>query len=207
MQTIAFAVSSIFGIWAYAVYFRKILKHSENGGEGSESFKPNRWSWLIWSVATAVESFTYEELSGDPFKSALFFISAGCCVVITTLIWTKSVWAMPDWTEILCTVASIAAIIVYVVFKEAFWAHFIAIAALPIAFIPTYRDAWLDWKSENTPSWMLWTIGDIATLSFVVMRLDKGEELPYAIIEMLCHGLVWGIVAFKRRKMSTVCHS
>ena len=57
----------VFIVAAYAEYFRDIK---------NEVIAPNRWSWLIWSAATAVEAFTYEAVSEDWMKSVIFFISA-----------------------------------------------------------------------------------------------------------------------------------
>ncbi|MBX4199253.1 hypothetical protein KW800_03235 [Candidatus Parcubacteria bacterium] len=185
-----FASASI-GVVAYSFYF--------NDTRGSE-ISPNRWSWLIWSITTLVEALTYREISGDPMEYAVFLVSAACCSVVTTLIWTKSKWQIPDWTEVVSLVVSIAAVVVWIGFCETVWAHYLTVGALPVAFWPTWRDSWKNYDLENSRAWGLWSIGDFVVIILVLTRIKDTAELPLAITEFACHVITWGIVTHKRRK-------
>jgi hypothetical protein len=193
MVFLFFAVSIGFSLAAYYSYFKNIQ---------NEVVNPNRWSWLIWSGSVLVETMTYDEVSGDLIKSAAFWISACCCIGITLRIWSISSWHRPDFTELLSVLISFIAIICWVKFKLVTLGHFIALVGLPIAFIPTWKNAWVDYKSENCASWKLWTIGDGLWFLVILLRLEKAEEIPYIVTEGLCHGSVWLLVVLRRKNAS-----
>ncbi len=185
MDSIVFFLTAILWIAGYAYYFKDTI---------NSSIRPNRWSWLAFSISISLEALTYSDVSSDFWKSGIFFVSSLACVVVTALIWNKARWFRPDWTETFCLVVSVVATVIWLGFGEAWWAHVLLLTAIPVAFIPTYRDAWRNWKNENTPAWILWTLGDALAIIFVLMRLEIWEELPYAIVEFLAHITVWIIV-------------
>jgi hypothetical protein len=112
------------------------------------------------------------------------------CIIATIAVWRKGKWETPSLTEILCVVVSVVAVILWLYYRLTWWAHLLMIAAIPVSFIPTYLNAWKNYKHEDTPSWLFWTIGDTCALLLVLSRLDKYEEIPYASVEALCHALV-----------------
>lgn len=187
--------ASIFSVYGYYTYYSDLNR---------KQIKPNRWSWLIWSFATSLETITYNEISGDIVKVLVFSISCLSCLVITLAVWKKSIWEKPDWTEIFSVSTCFIALILWLVFNSALWAHVILLVSLPIAFIPTYRSAYEDYKTENSKAWLFWTIGDILIIGLVLFRLSKNEELGYAMIEFICHALVLLIVFFRKRKDLTL---
>lgn len=191
VSIVLFLISAILGVVAYVFYFKDTNR---------SSIKPNKWSWLIFSITTLLEALTFNEVSGDLLKSSVFFVSAFCCVAVTILIWSRAEWQKPDWTEWFCLVASAVAVVVWIGFGDAWWAHLIMIISVPIAFLPIYREAISNWQSEYTPAWSLWTLGDLAALILVLYRLDIIEEVPYALVEMLAHATVWYLVMKHRRK-------
>ncbi len=180
-------MAAVSSIAAYVTYFRDIRR---------DTIRPNRWSWLVWSVATSVEAATYEALNTDIIKSAIFFLSGLSCIVITALIWKRARWEKPNWTEIVSTVTSMIALVLWLVYKETFWAHVLVIIAVPIAFFPTWEGA----KSghENSRAWLLWSVGDLATLAVILLRIEAAEALPYIVVEATCHISVWRMSARKR---------
>ncbi|MEK7176739.1 MAG: hypothetical protein AAB719_00355 [Patescibacteria group bacterium] len=190
LDILLFITSGIFGVVAYRFYFKDIR---------DSVIKPNRWSWLIFCIATLLEVLTYNEVSGDLVKSSLFFISAICTFIIAALLWSRSTWKKPDWTEFICLSASIISLILWLGFNETLWAHIMLVVAIPISFIPIYRDSWNDWRVEDTVAWQLWTFGDLLAIFLVLTRLDKFEELPFAIVEFLSHATVWFLVSRGKR--------
>ena len=187
-------------IWIAAVtcstyaYWRYYKDTTQKGGT-----EPNRWSWLIWSASTMMEALTYEAVSADFLKGGIFFISGCLCFLVTVFIWAKSKWEKPTASEIACVLVSILALVVWLYFEQTLFGHLLMVAALPIAFFPTWKDAWQNPSTENSPAWGLWAIGDLLTMAFVLLRLNNWEEVPYAAIEFVCHALVWSIVAFRQK--------
>lgn len=175
----------VFIVAAYAEYFRDIK---------NEVIAPNRWSWLIWSAATAVEAFTYEAVSEDWMKSVIFFISAICCFWITKRIWSNARWQKPNWTEIISVIASGLALVLWLQFQLTLWAHLLMVAAVPVAFVPTWKNALGNPDNERSRAWGLWALGDLLTLLLIIVRLDKVEELPFILAEFACHATVWQMV-------------
>ncbi|MEK7144935.1 MAG: hypothetical protein AAB794_03745 [Patescibacteria group bacterium] len=171
-----------FSIAAYVQYFRDI----KNG-----VIVPNRWSWLIWSVATAVEALTYEAVSDDWMKSIVFFIAAISCFGITVRIWSEATWKKPDWTEVVCVIASGFALLLWLQFQLTLWAHLLMVLAVPVAFVPTWKSAIGNPNNERSRAWGWWSIGDLLTLIVILVRFDKVEELPFILVEFACHAVVW----------------
>lgn len=158
--------------------------------------EPNRASWLIWSVATAVEAATYAAINPNSLASVVFIVSALACFAVTIGIWRRASWAAPTQTEALCMVASLGALVLWLVFREAAWAHLLVVIAVPISFWPTWASVWEDRTRERSPAWGLWTLGDLATL-VVAARAPGGgtaSDLGYVFVEFACHASIWFMI-------------
>jgi hypothetical protein len=176
-------------IVAYITYYDQVVE---------ESTRPNRWSWLIWSAATLVEALTYDAVNPDVMKALVFFISAGFCILLTLTIWRKSVWKLPTWEEGFCTFAVITALVVWFQFQQALLAHVIMVLAVPVSFLPTWRDAWNTPEHERPLAWALWSLGDFLTLLLILGRFETFENLPYIVVELGCHFMTWQIIVWRR---------
>lgn len=167
----------------YAAYLTGLQRHL---------VEPNRASWLIWSVATAVEAATYAAISPGAPQGWVFALSAAACIVVTVVMWRRSRWRAPSGVEAVCMAAALVAIALWLAFSQAFWAHMLVVAAVPVSFWPTIRSTLEDARRERSPAWGLWTLGDLATL-LVVGR--TGSEAPveyaYVLVELACHAAVW----------------
>ena len=71
--------------------------------------------------------------------------------------------------------ASLAAILLWLVFRETFWAHMLVVAVVPVSFWPTWRSVWANRARERSPAWGLWSVGDLATL-LVATRAGSQER-------------------------------
>lgn len=195
-----------FIVFVAAIAFTvKAFRHYEHGHDDG-SITPNRWSWLIWGATTIVEALTFQgltleadatlmEWSQSFLKASVFYVTAGYCLLIAGKIWHKAKWQMPNRSEIFAVTASIAAIVIWLVFGEAWWAHLIAILAIPVSFIPSWKDAWKDPEQEHTCAWPLWTLGDALTFVGIWLLIDTDKELPYIAMELACHAAMWLLVA------------
>ena len=170
----------------YAIYLVGLRAHL---------VEPNRASWLIWGSATAVEAVTYAAVNPGTPQSIVFLLSAAACLTVALALWRRSRWSAPDAVEGVCMAASLAAIVMWVVFREAFWAHMLVVAVVPVSFWPTWRSVIADRARERSPAWGLWTIGDLATLLLAARTgsQDVGEY-AYVIVELLCHASVWFLI-------------
>ncbi|MDB5678425.1 SET domain-containing protein-lysine N-methyltransferase [Sphingomonas bacterium] len=157
--------------------------------------EPNRASWLIWSAATAVEASTYAAVNPDGLQRWIFLFAMVACVAITIALWRRSAWSLPSRTEALCIGASLTALVIWAMFRDAFWAHMLVVAAVPISFWPTWASVAADRNRERSPAWGLWTVGDLATL-LVATRTPSSPvgEYAYILVELLCHASVWFLV-------------
>jgi len=167
----------------YALYLTGLKRHL---------VEPNRASWLIWSGATGLEAATYWAVNPGAVQTAIFAVSALACVAVTIGIWRRSAWARPSGTEVACIAVCGAALLLWVVFRQAFWAHMLVVAAVPVSFLPTWSSVADDRTRERSPAWGLWTVGDLATL-IVAGRsgADDAGAYAYLLVELLCHASVW----------------
>lgn len=170
----------------YAVYLLGLRR---------ETVRPNRASWLIWAAATSLEALTYAAVNPGAPQALVFAVSAIACLVVTLGIWRRSSWAPPSATETFCIAACLTALILWLAFRETFWAHMLVVAAVPVSFWPTWASVWTDRSRERSPAWGLWTFGDLATLLIAVRGPQLGvAELGYILVELLCHASVWFLI-------------
>lgn len=157
--------------------------------------EPNRASWLIWGSSTAVEAVTYAAVNPGTPQSLVFLLSAAASLGVAVALWRQARWSRPDLVETICMGASLGAILLWLVFREAFWAHMLVVLVVPISFWPTWRSVWADRTRERSPAWGLWAIGDLATL-LVATRAGSQDfgEYAYILVELGCHASVWFMV-------------
>jgi hypothetical protein len=160
-----------------------------------QTIRPNRASWLIWATATSLEALTYAAVNPSAPQGWVFALSAVACVLVTIGIWHRSAWSPPSPTDTFCIAACLSALVLWLVFREAFWAHMLVVAAVPVSFWPTWASLWADPSRERSPAWGLWTFGDLATLLIAVRGTELGvAELGYILVELLCHASVWFLI-------------
>jgi hypothetical protein len=175
-----------FSFSGYAVYLAGLRR---------QLVQPNRASWLIWSAATALEALTYAAVNPGAPQGWVFAVSAVACIVVTLGIWQRSSWSPPSPTETFCIAACMMALVLWLVFRDAFWAHMLVVIAVPVSFWPTWASVWADRSREQSAAWGLWTFGDLATLLIAVRGAELGvDELGYVVVELLCHASVWFMI-------------
>ncbi|MCW4460195.1 SET domain-containing protein-lysine N-methyltransferase [Sphingomonas sp. BT-65] len=181
-----FVLAMGFSFAAYAIYLL---------GMRREIVQPNRASWLIWSASAAIEALTYHAVNPGSPQGWVFLLSATCCIVVTIALWRRSNWAPPTNVESACMATCLVALIIWVAFREAFWAHMLVVAAVPVSFWPTWASVWKDRSHERSPAWGLWTMGDLATLLVAARAGGTGfDEFAYIFVELACHASIWFII-------------
>ncbi|MDQ2879648.1 MAG: SET domain-containing protein [Pseudomonadota bacterium] len=181
-----FVVAVTCSVAAYALYLVGLKR---------QLVRPNRISWLIWSAATAAEAATYAAVNPGGVQVWVFGISALACIVVTLSLWRGSTWDRPAAGESACLATSLAALILWLAFRETFWAHMLLVVAVPVSFWPTWQSVWTDRTRERSPAWGLWAVGDLATL-IVATRAGNPPVGAYAyiLVELLCHASVWFMI-------------
>ncbi|WP_375381251.1 SET domain-containing protein [uncultured Sphingomonas sp.] len=182
----------IAGLGGYLVYARALQ---------TGSVVPSRASWLIWSATTAVEAATYAAVNPVAPQRWLFVAGALACVLVTAAIWVRARWSALSAGDLACVLSCLGAIMLWLAFDQAYWAHMLVIFAVPVSFWPTWRGAVADPDHERSSAWSWWTIGDAATLAVALRAPSGGTGLAqaagvygYLAVELACHAAVWLIV-------------
>jgi hypothetical protein len=157
---------------------------------------PSRASWLIWSITTALEVFSYRAVNQSAAQNVFFVVSAICCVMTTVSVWKHGAWNPLSAVERITLAACVVAVILWSVFDDAWWGHLVMLLAVPGSFIPT----WLLVRRagavvEGSPAWGLWSIADLlVVIAILGSATNAGHELPYALLELACNATTWLLV-------------
>jgi hypothetical protein len=124
VQLLLLLLATVLTIQAYFQYYARLA---------ALKIVPNRWSWLIWTGATGVEVVTFQGVSADMLTTAVFAASFAACAIITVMAWTRGAWLRPNRTELVCVAASFSALVIAFGLREVWWAHLVALCALPVS--------------------------------------------------------------------------
>lgn len=186
---IIMATAIIMSGLAYYTYFKDFL---------TSSIAPNRYSWLIWTVAAVLEASTFHALADDFIKSSGFIFSVVCCIAICILVWGRSSKKLPPLIDILTLFITIVGFAIWAATNSPLIAHFVSVAIIPISFIPTWNSALANPFNEKSRAWMYWTISDFLILILILSRLNSGAELPFILAELSCHAITYLMVSWFR---------
>ncbi len=188
---IIMAMAIILSGFAYYSYFKDFLV---------SSIAPNRYSWLIWTVAALLEATTFHALSDDLVKSVGFIFSVLFCVAICVLVWGRSSKKMPPLIDIITLFITVVGFAIWGLTKSPLIAHLVSVAIIPISFIPTWNSALANPFNEKSRAWALWSLSDLMILFVIVSRLNSGAELPFILAELTCHAVTYLMVSRFRFK-------
>ena len=193
MAYILTVIASAIAIIAYLIYYFDLKK---------SRIIPNRLSWIVWSMAISLETLTYGAVSDDAIKSYYFVVSSLCCIMITISIWSVSDWNSSGRAKKSTLAFYSLSFIVWPLIQMPLITHLVLLIAIPVTFIPTFKSSIKNYRNENSAAWFLWSISDLIIIITICMRLKTFEELPYAIVEFLCHFTVFAIILVKHTRQS-----
>lgn len=143
------------------------------------STKPNKVTWLMWSVAPIIATFA--AISGGVGWAVLPVFMAGfgpLLVFIASFINKNSYWKLEKF-DYLCGFCSVLALVLWGITKEPVIAIIFAIASDGFAAIPTLVKAW---KYPETESTGPYTTGLFSALtSFAAIKTWNFSSLAFPI--------------------------
>jgi len=160
--------------------------------------KPDKVSFLIWSIAPLVAFFA--QTSKGVGVQSLMTLSVGLfplCVFIASFVNKKAFWKL-DLRDILCGVIAFVGIILWYLTKDASLAILFSVLAEGVATLPTIIKSYYYPKTESGWPWLASTIGGILTLLSIHTWEFATIAFPFFYtIEMI---IIFLLVQFKLGK-------
>lgn len=143
MQLPIFILTILLLIIAYFPYWRGILK---------KIIHPHPLTWLAWTIVTLVLALIYLFNNGG-FQTWISFLLVinDIAIFIASLVLKQKIQITK--IDILCFVASLLALIIWLVVKLPTWSVVIITASQLIAFIPSIRKAYHRPYDESALTW------------------------------------------------------
>lgn len=141
--------------------------------------KPNKVTWLLWSVAPLIATFA--AFAGGVRLSVLPVFAAGfgpLLVLFASFVNKKSYWKLEKF-DYLCGLCSILALVFWGITKEPVIAIIFAIASDAFAAIPTLKKSW---KYPETETIDAYTSGLFNSLtSFTAIKMWSFAAIAFPI--------------------------
>ena len=111
--------------------------------------KPNRVSWLMWSIAPLIGSAAAFS-AGATWAAVPVFIAGFCSLFIlaATFVNKKAYWKLETF-DYLCGLFSLLALVLWALTSQPVVAIIFAIISDAFAYIPTQRKAWIHPETES----------------------------------------------------------
>jgi len=179
------ALVQLIGIFAY---IKDIFKGS---------VKPNRITWLLWSIAPMIA--TGAAISdGVTFAIIPIFMTgfAPFLVFLTSFINKQSYWKL-NKLDYICGMLAVLALILWGITKNPSIAILLAIISDAIAAIPTFIKTW---EAPETESLAPYTTGLInAFTSFFALQFFNFSELAFPIYLITLHVSMIIVIQFRKK--------
>jgi len=159
---------------------------------------PHAFSWLIWAVVTAI-GFTAQMLEGAGPGAWIMVVNCVLCVTVVVLSLRhgeKNITRF-DWMAFM---AALAAIPVWVLTQNPFWAVLMVSAIDATGLMPTWRKTWVRPFSENLIPYIC-TLGAFL-LSIVALDRFTFTTAFYPSSIMVTHIAFLAMVFLRRRAIS-----
>jgi hypothetical protein len=174
-------IAGIFLIGGYIPYIKDVL---------SGSTKPNRASWIIWSLSTAVILIGVKETGTNEAIWVPIADAVGCFVIFLLAIW-KGVggWSVTDKVAFAICLISL---FIWWVTGNPLIALITNLCIYVSGYIPTIKKSIRHPKSESLTAWSLFLIGVILNLVTVIIGTDTGFAVwLYPIVLVLTVGTLY----------------
>lgn len=130
--------------------------------------KPNRVTWIFWSIAPLIGSYIgYKSGVPIPFLAATFMAGFGCLFVVFVSFFHRNAYWKTTKFDILCGVASAVSIIIWVTTKNGILSLSFAVLADFFAGLPTMIKSWKYSESETTMPYSLGILNQLITFAII----------------------------------------
>lgn len=141
--------------------------------------KPNRVTWLLWTVAPLIATFA--ALSDGVRWSVLPVFAAGfgpLLVLLASFVSKKSYWKLEKF-DYLCGFCSILALVLWGITKEPVIAIIFAIASDAFAAIPTLMKSWKYPETETVAAYITGLFNSLT--SFTAIKMWSFAEVAFPV--------------------------
>jgi hypothetical protein len=166
------AIVSISGSYAY---IRDTVKGTT---------KPNRLSWLLWSLAPLIGATIAIFAQADFWATSRIFLAGlmPLLVFLVSFINPKSYWKLTIF-DFICGFCSLLALVVWGLVDSPQLAIIFAVAADGFAVIPTVKKAWLFPETETGLSFLAYFVSSVLVIpSIPVWNIQNSAFQIYLII-------------------------
>lgn len=182
-----------FALLAGAIAIAATLPYIVNAIRGST--RPNVVTWFTWTLLNGLTAIA--ALSGGAAHTTLFAgASAACCATVAAL---GLRFGFEQYTRFDVGCQALAAIGVAAWYLSGNPAVDVVVnvAAGLIALLPTYRHGWIRPYEETLLTWVLASLGAIASIASTV-RYDV-ISLSYPLYTLFCDVSLAGVISLSRR--------
>jgi len=151
-------------VFAYLPYIWAIFKRNA---------KPNRASWIIWTVVSGSIFFSYSSAGATD----TIWVSAGYTIGSAIISLLSIKYGVGGWTKLdqRCLLSAAVGLLLWWLLDSPLFALYISTGIDVTASIPTAKKAYLDPLSEDKLAWALFWLGSFLN----VLAIDKWEFVIY----------------------------
>ena len=188
MKEILVVIGVVITFIAYIPYFRDIF----NG-----KTKPHAFTWLIWSLLTAI-AFVAQVSDGGGIGSVILGITAVISFIIFLIalkVGKKNIVKV-DWIFLF---GALLAIVVWYITEDPFWSVILITVIDAVAFAPTFRKAYIDPYTETLSTFLLSGVKFI----FVIVALEAYTTVTvlYPLSLVFANGLFVVLLIVRRKQL------
>lgn len=169
------------GVTAQFIGIASYIKETVKGNT-----KPNRITWLLWSIAPLIATFA--ALSNGVRLSVLPVFMAGfgpLLVFISSFVNKKSYWKLEKF-DYLCGLFSILALVLWAITKEPIVAIIFAILSDGFASVPTLVKSWHHPETETVSPFLAGLFSSITGFFAIVVWNFSSVAFPLYLVIINC---------------------
>ncbi|MFA6463785.1 MAG: hypothetical protein WCV55_02165 [Candidatus Paceibacterota bacterium] len=181
-------ISSLLAIACFVPYIKDIFKRKTT---------PHSYSWLIWSLLQAIASIAILHENGG-FGALCFIVSSALCIFVFFLslkFGTKNITSFDTF----CLIGAVIAIFIWIFMKDPFYSVILITLIDLVGFIPTYRKAYTEPKTETLSTYFLSSAAD--GFSLLALSAYSLTTVLYPASLVLTNFLLAIVLIYKRRQI------
>jgi len=161
--------------------------------------KPNRVTWLLWSIAPMIAFFAAVS-EGRTWGAIPTFMSGfGPLLVFIASFLNKNAFWKLNSIDYICGASSVIALILWGITKEANLAIIFAILSDGLAAIPTLIKSWKDPDSETVTPYIIGML--FQTTTFLTVKYWEFSEFGFSLYLIIINIILTSTILLRRRKL------